>query len=68
MLNGALARILQTYDIDAVAETSQEGSAKQIDIAVQLDSLVIALEGERGNQNGAIRDAQKRLDEARDDR
>lgn len=67
LLNSALARMLNERGINAVPETSQPGSTRQLDITVRLDNLVVALEGERGNRTGALRDAQDRLDQARDD-
>ena len=67
LLNSALARMLNERGIDATPETSQPGSRRQLDITVRLDNLVIALEGERGSRTGALRDAQNRLDQARDD-
>lgn len=67
LLNSALARMLNERGINAVPETSQPGSTRQLDIMVRLGNLVIALEGERGSQSGALRDAQNRLDQADDD-
>ena len=67
LLNSALARMLNERGIDATPETSQPGSSRQLDVTVRLDSLVIALEGERGSRTGALRDAQNRLDQARSD-
>ena len=67
LLNSALAGMLNERGIDATPESSQPGSSRQLDITVRLDNLVIALEGERGSRTGALRDAQDRLDQARDD-
>ena len=67
LLNSALAGMLNERGVDATPEVSQPGSSRQLDITVRFDSLVVALEGERGSRAGALRDAQNRLDQARDD-
>ena len=67
LLNGALSRMLTERGIDATPESSQPGSSKQLDVTIRMDNMVIALEAERGSRAGALRDAQNRLDQARDD-
>ena len=64
LLNGKLAELLTAEGIQAEAETRQAGSSKQIDVAAQVDHLVVALEAEIDTPVGAAKDAAARLEQA----
>ena len=64
LLNGRLAELLTGEGLDAQPERKRRGTAKRFDVTVTTGGLVVALEAEIGDEAGARRDAEKRLEEA----
>lgn len=66
-LNVTLAELLKKEGVNVVRrEKRQPGSTKRFDIEVRVGELTIAVEAETDNQSGALRDAQRRLDQHED--
>ena len=63
ILNYRLSELLRSGGLDVTAEPLGSGQ-RRIDVRVQVDGMVIALEGEKGTRAGALKDAQQRLDQA----
>ena len=65
-LNTKLAQLLRFLGLtNAVAESRQLGSLKQIDVEVSHEMARVAIEAEIANKNGAFVDASTRQDQAR---
>ena len=64
LLNGKLAELLRGQGVKAEAEQRRKGSTKQVDVAVTVEHIIVALEAEINNPRGAWKDADKRLQEA----
>lgn len=63
LLNGRLGQMLIASGLNVKIEEKQPGATRQIDVEVRLGDVIVAVEGE-SSRRGAIRDAQKRLDQA----
>ena len=60
LFNAQLAVLLRQQGLEAEAEVQQPGGRRP-DVLVDMDGVRVALEGEIGNRQGALRDAEARL-------